>query len=85
MSNTLPYSLLETPHAVVLLDELFEKSTFHLFPWQEDQDPITRQEIQTSLDNNLLIEPEIFADDPRGDEKDNVHECSREICYSCIQ
>ena len=77
MSNTLPYSLLETPHAVVLLDELFEKSAFHLFPWQEDQDPITRQEIQMALDNNLLIEPGIFADDPRGDEKDNIHECSR--------
>lgn len=70
-------SVFERPLALLDLGSMKSISAFGIYPWG-DEAPITLDEVSQAIAGGRLIEPGVFSDEPEGDERHNIDECSRD-------
>lgn len=70
-------SVFERPLALLDLGSMKSISAFGIYPWGNEA-PITLDEVSQAIAGGRLIEPGVFSDEPEGDERHNIDECSRD-------
>ncbi|WP_429037264.1 hypothetical protein [Aeromonas media] len=69
-------SVFERPLAMLDLGNMKDISAFGIYPWGNEA-PLNFDEVSQAITEGRLIEPGVFSDEPEGDERHNIDECSR--------